>query len=105
MRLGCGFRREAAPTLVLAQATLDLCVDVERNPTVSRVEPSIVRLAVASRELPLPLKDMVHPPNVDLLVGPERTISPTPVKVAPMATVRLAPWAGTRSDRTRMRPA
>ena len=64
-------------------------MDVNNEPSASSDWLSMVRVAVTSRELPLPTKYIEQPPNVDLLLDLNVATSPTPVYTALTSAVRV----------------
>ncbi len=62
--------------------TLTLSVDAKSDPLASSDALPMVRVAVASRELPLPAAHIVHPPILDLKLERKVLRTPTPVYVA-----------------------
>jgi hypothetical protein len=69
--------------------TLIFWLDVESEPSASSDRPSMVNVAAASRELPLPTKYIVQPRNDDLLLDLNVSTSPMPVYVALTSAVRV----------------
>src|SRR5438309_2417375 len=71
--------------------TLVFCVDVKSEPSASSDWAPMLRVALASREVPFPTKYIAQPPNVDLLFALNVLTRPGPVYVALTCATRVVP--------------
>jgi hypothetical protein len=71
--------------------TLVFCVDVKSEPSASSDWVPMLRVALASREVPFPTKYIEQAPNVDLLLDLKVFTTPVPAYVALTCATLVVP--------------